>query len=248
MRLGVFGGTFDPVHRMHLVIAHEVLRAMGLDQVLFVPTGKSSHRDPIVVTEARHRCAMITAAIRGEPRFRLCCVDVERPKRTYTIDTLTDLRAQHDPHTELFVIVGADNLATLPTWHRGRQLMRTAPFVAVSRPGHPMVDPGFAPGRLTMLHVPPLRFSATAIREKVGRGLPVGDLVPEAVVRYIHDHELYRAEPGRALDGTSGARSQASGAPGVRMAPGRQRGPSLNGADQPGDSVTTPGVNWRTGT
>jgi nicotinate (nicotinamide) nucleotide adenylyltransferase len=216
MRVGVFGGTFDPVHRMHLVIAGEVLRVMEFDRILFVPVGASSHRDPACVTPARDRCAMIAAAIRDEPGFALCRVDVARPRRTYTVDTVADLRAQHGPDTELFLIVGADTLSQVPTWRRGAELMRTTRFVGVSRVGYRLADPGFPPGGLTLVHVPPLRSSASSIRSRVARGLPLDDLVPDEVRQYINDHSLYR--PGRAA-GSADAMLGPAGAPIAAVGP-----------------------------
>ncbi|MDF3044066.1 MAG: nicotinic acid mononucleotide adenylyltransferase [Ornithinibacter sp.] len=191
MRTGVFGGTFDPIHRMHLLIARAVRRESRLDRVLFVPTGASSHRGAHEAADPVHRAAMISAACSEEPQFALCLVDVERSRPTYTIDTLTDLRRQFGPREELILVLGADNLAAIPTWHRGPELMASAHCIAVSRPGHQLVDPGFPSGRLSLVHVPPLRFSATTVRRRAALGMPIGALVPMAVERYIVEHDLY---------------------------------------------------------
>ena len=230
MRIAVFGGTFDPVHRMHLVIAREVLGAAAADIVLVVPTGTSSYRGHDAVTAPHHRCAMVAAAIREEGRLHLCRVDVDRPGPTHTIDTMAHLRSRYGSEHQLFFVVGADNLPKIPTWHRGPELMRTTSFLAVSRVGYPLVDPGFPPGRLSVFDVPPERFSATAIRWKVAHGIPIDDLVPERVARYIAEHDLYRpATTVRGLTTRHGARSAAAVMAAEACAASGQD-PSLDGA------------------
>lgn len=190
-RLGVFGGTFDPIHHGHLLIAREAARALALDTVLFVPTGLPSHRDPAGVIPASHRCAMVALALTCERRFALSTIDAKRPRPTYTVDTLRDLRSEHGFATELFVIVGADNLSNILLWHDSAELIRLSQVVGSSRLGHRLVDPGLPPGKLTTVSIPRHDISATMIRTLVRHGQSARHLTPDAVARYIHDHGLY---------------------------------------------------------
>jgi nicotinate-nucleotide adenylyltransferase len=175
-------------------MAREAAHKLNLDVVLFVPVGEPSHRDRMHVTRASHRCTMAAAAIRGEHRFAISTVDIERPKRTYTFDTLHDLREAHGPETDFFLIVGADNLVHIPQWYRGSELMVLAHFVGSSRRGYPLVDPGFPQGRLTLLTIPHRNISSTRIRELVAHGESIAGLTPSAVARYIRQQGLYRDE------------------------------------------------------
>jgi nicotinate-nucleotide adenylyltransferase len=193
IRIGVFGGTFDPIHHGHLLTAREALRALDLETILFVPVGDPSHRDPACVTSADHRCAMINAAISGQRRFAISTVDVERPKPTYTFDTLRDLRIIYGADNEFFFIVGGDNLARIPRWYRSRELMTLAHFVGLSRPGYPLTDPGFPQGQLTLLTIRQQGISGTKIRDRVTQGRSITRLVPRTVERYIAEHSLYQS-------------------------------------------------------
>jgi len=175
-------------------MAREAARTLNLDVVLFVPVGQPVHRDSAHVTGVVHRCAMVSAAIRDQPRFTIGTVDVERPKPTYTYDTLHDLRDIYGADADYFFIVGADNLADIPQWQRGSELMALAHFVGSSRRGYPLVDPGFPPGRLTLLTIPHRNISSTIIRDHVARGQSIARLTPRAVARYISQHGLYRDE------------------------------------------------------
>ncbi len=190
-RIGILGGTFDPIHYNHLLMAREAARILKLDVVLFVPVGHPAHRDSAHVTGMAHRCAMVTAAIREEPRFAISMVDVSRPKPTYTYDTLLDLRRAYGAETDFFFIVGADNLANIPQWHRGSELMALAHFVGSSRRGYPLADPGFPSGRLTLPKIPHRNISSTMIRDRTSHGRSVIRLTPR-VVGAIH-------QPARSL-------------------------------------------------
>ncbi len=199
-RLGVLGGTFDPIHNVHLLMARRAARALELDCVLFVPAGTPSHRDSAVVSPASDRCEMVARALAGERRFTLSTIDVERPGPTYTVDTLSDVRAEFGPNVELYVIIGADNLANLLQWHDSERLLRLGHFVGLSRLGYRLVDPGVPPGRLTLVEIPCLDISGTRIRALVRDGRSVRQLTPDPVTRYIVDRGLYQsAADGRAL-------------------------------------------------
>lgn len=194
VRVGALVGTFDPIHHAHLLMARQAVRSLALDTALFVPTGTPSHRDPARVSSAADRCEMAGLAIAGERQFTLSTVDVERPRPTYTIDTLRDLRADFGWRARLFLIIGADNLATLLHWREGGELPRLAHIVGSSRRGNPLADPGLPPGSLTLLRFHDLDISATNIRRIARDGRSVRDLTPDPVARYVRDHGLYRAD------------------------------------------------------
>ncbi|GAA4171680.1 nicotinate-nucleotide adenylyltransferase [Gryllotalpicola koreensis] len=189
-RVGVMGGTFDPIHHGHLVAASEVAQSFGLDEVVFVPTGQPWQKGP--VSPAEHRYLMTVIATASNPRFTVSRVDIDRPGPTYTIDTLRDLKAQR-PDDELYFISGADAIAQILTWHDVEQLWELAHFVAVSRPGHELSITGLPKGDVSLLEVPALAISSTDCRSRVSRGFPVWYLVPDGVVQYISKHHLYRS-------------------------------------------------------
>jgi nicotinate-nucleotide adenylyltransferase len=188
-RLGVMGGTFDPIHNGHLVAASEVAAALGLDQVVFVPTGDPWQKEK--VTGSEHRYLMTVIATAANPRFLVSRVDIDRGKPTYTVDTLTDLRSQY-PDAELFFITGSDAIAQILAWHEVENLWGLAHFVAVSRPGHQMEIPDLPEGSVTSVEVPALAISSTDCRRRVSQGNPVWYLVPDGVVQYIAKHALYK--------------------------------------------------------
>jgi len=192
-RVGVMGGTFDPIHHGHLVAASEVQGWFGLDEVVFVPTGQPYHKPDRTVSPAEHRYLMTVIATAANPRFTVSRVDIDRDGPTYTIDTLRDLRAQR-PGEDLYFITGADALADIFTWRSPEELFELAQFVGVTRPGHEM-DPetlsNIPADRVTMVEIPALAISSTDCRERTRRGEPVWYLVPDGVVQYIVKHHLY---------------------------------------------------------
>jgi nicotinate-nucleotide adenylyltransferase len=189
-RLGVMGGTFDPIHHGHLVAASEAAARFGLDEVIFVPTGKPSFKQHQKVTAPEHRYLMTVIATASNPRFTVSRVDIERPGLTYTVDTLRDLRAQR-PGADLFFISGADAIEQMLTWKDADDLWKMAHFVAVSRPGHQLSVEGLPPGVVSMLEIPALAISSTDCRQRAEAGQPVWYLVPDGVVQYIAKHGLY---------------------------------------------------------
>src|SRR2546423_14231878 len=146
-RLGVMGGTFDPIHHGHLVAASEVASLFDLDEVVFVPTGRPWQKGDVTVSPAEDRYLMTVIATASNPRFGVSRVDVDRPGSTYTIDTLRELRALHGPATELFFITGADALAKMLTWHNFEEMFELAHFIGCTRPGHQLAAPGLTAGR-----------------------------------------------------------------------------------------------------
>lgn len=193
-RVGVMGGTFDPIHHGHLVAASEVAHRFHLDEVIFVPTGQPWQKSHEKVTPAEDRYLMTVIATASNPRFSVSRVDVDRPGPTFTVDTLRDLRAQRGDVSELFFITGADALAQILSWHRSQEAVEMAHFVGVTRPGHTLVDPGLPDGKISLVEVPALTISSTDCRERVARGEPVWYLVPDGVVQYIAKRRLYQGD------------------------------------------------------
>ena len=188
-RLGVMGGTFDPIHHGHLVAASEVAAAFELDGVLFVPTGEPWQKTK--VTDGEHRYLMSVIATASNPRFTVSRVDIDRDGPTYTIDTLKDIRAAY-PEAELFFITGADAIKQILQWKDVDQVWPLAHFVAVTRPGHLLELPEAPEGAISVLEIPALAISSTDVRARVAEGEPVWYLVPDGVVQYIGKHNLYQ--------------------------------------------------------
>ena len=189
-RVGVMGGTFDPIHNGHLVAASEVAASFDLDEVVFVPTGQPWQKSD--VTPSEHRYLMTVIATASNPGFTVSRVDVDRSGPTYTIDTLRDLQRQR-PGADLFFITGADAVAQILSWRDHDELWELAHFVAVSRPGHTLSAAGLPSAHVSLLEIPALAISSTDCRERVRRGQPVWYLVPDGVVQYIAKHHLYRS-------------------------------------------------------
>ncbi len=189
-RVGVMGGTFDPIHHGHLVAASEVARSFDLDEVVFVPTGMPYQKQD--VTPSEHRYLMTVIATASNPGFTVSRVDIDRGGPTYTIDTLRDLRAAR-PDVELFFISGADAVAQILDWKDANLLFELAHFVAVTRPGHQLSVSGLPAHGVSLLEVPALAISSTDCRSRVNRDFPVWYLVPDGVVQYISKHHLYRS-------------------------------------------------------
>ncbi len=195
-RLGVMGGTFDPIHHGHLVAASEVQSWFDLDEVVFVPTGQPWQKADREVAPAEHRYLMTVVATAANPRFTVSRVDIDRDGPTYTIDTLRDLRAQR-PEADLYFITGADALTEIFSWRNADELFELAHFVGCTRPGSEM-DPEtlerIPHDRVTMVEIPALAISSTECRQRQRAGHPVWYLVPDGVVQYITKHGLYTAD------------------------------------------------------
>lgn len=187
-RIGVMGGTFDPIHHGHLVAASEVAAKFDLDEVIFVPTGRPWQKTKVSPSE--HRYLMTVIATASNPRFTVSRVDIDRNGPTYTVDTLRDLRHQY-PNDELFFISGADAVAQIMSWKDKDELWNLAHFIGVSRPGHELSLSGLSGEHVSLLEVPALAISSTDCRSRVARAHPVWYLVPDGVVQYIAKHRLY---------------------------------------------------------
>jgi nicotinate-nucleotide adenylyltransferase len=191
-RLGIMGGTFDPIHHGHLVAASEVAHLFALDEVVFVPTGQPWMKEGRKTSAAEDRYLMTVIATASNPAFSVSRVDVERPGKTYTIDTLREMREIHGPAVELFFITGADALGEILSWRDADELFNLAHFVGCTRPGHNLADPGLPGGGVSLVEVPALAISSTECRERVRAGEPVWYLVPDGIVQYINKRGLYR--------------------------------------------------------
>ncbi|WP_280637326.1 nicotinate-nucleotide adenylyltransferase [Nocardioides sp. W7] len=192
-RVGVMGGTFDPIHHGHLVAASEVQSWFDLDEVVFVPTGDPWQKSDRHVSPAEHRYLMTVIATAANPRFTVSRVDIDRDGPTYTRDTLRDLKAAM-PDAELYFITGADALTEIFTWRNPDELFELAQFVGCTRPGYTMDDAmlsALPANRVTVVEIPALAISSTDCRARSQRGEPVWYLVPDGVVQYVNKHHLY---------------------------------------------------------
>jgi nicotinate-nucleotide adenylyltransferase len=197
-RVGVFGGTFDPIHDGHLVAANETASVLGLNRVLFLPAGNPPHKQDELVTTAEDRVAMVQLAIADNPRFELCTIELDRSGLSYTVDTLRELH-KRQPGIEPYFIIGMDSLADLPTWHDPGGILKLAHLVAVHRAGWQVVDvaklnaevPG-ATERVSILRIPGLDIASSDLRDRIAAGRPVRYLIPDPVISYIEQRRLFR--------------------------------------------------------
>lgn len=196
--VGILGGTFDPIHYGHLLIAEDCWYQLELDEVLFVPAGDPPHKRGRLISPAADRVAMVALAIADNPHFRLSRVEVDRPGVSYSVDTVARLRDELGPETGLFFIIGADMLRDLPSWHQPDRLADLCQIVAVNRPGYPPFDltrldsaVPRAAERIRQLEVPELNIAASDLRRRVAEGRPITYMTPDTVVRYIQERGLY---------------------------------------------------------
>ncbi|MFR9751565.1 nicotinate-nucleotide adenylyltransferase [Nocardia sp. 004] len=201
-KLGVMGGTFDPIHHGHLVAASEVAHRFDLDEVVFVPTGQSWQKSHKQVSPAEDRYLMTVIATASNPRFSVSRMDIDRGKATYTVDTLREMRSQY-PGAQLYFITGADALANILTWQDWAELFELAKFVGVSRPGYELNTDHLEKylrdlpvDAVTMIEIPALAISSSECRRRAAENRPVWYLVPDGVVQYISKRHLY--VPGAA--------------------------------------------------
>ena len=196
VRIGVMGGSFDPIHIGHLVAASEVAHRFGLDRVVFSPTGEAWHKAPDGRAPGELRYLMTVVATAADPRFHVTRVDIDREGPTYTVDTLRELQEQFardapGEQAEWYFITGADALADILGWRDPDQILAAAHLVGVTRPGHTLADPGLPSARVSLVEIPALAISSTDIRERVRAGEPITYLVPEGVAHLIAKHGLY---------------------------------------------------------
>ena len=197
MRVGVFGGTFDPIHIGHLVAAEETRVQLSLERVVFVPAGLPPHKLANHISPVEHRLAMVQLAIASNPYFTVSRVDIDRFGPCYTVDTMELLRDEWGPGTELYFIMGSDSLADILTWHKPERLIRLCRLAVVKRPGYEVdieeldrLLPGIA-SRVRFINSPLIDVASCDIRRRVREGLSIKYQVPEVVEKYIYEHGLY---------------------------------------------------------
>ena len=204
MKVGIFGGTFDPIHIGHLIVSDEARVELGLNEVLFIPTGEPWLKAERKITQAAHRMAMTGLAVASNPFIRASDMETVRPGPTYTVDTLLALRETLGLETGLYVILGLDSLRELARWHRPERVLELSTVVGVARPGFQDFDPAtldvISPGasaKVVLLNGPLIDVSGTELRRRVAQGQSIKYRVPESVEAYIYEHGLYTGEPLR---------------------------------------------------
>jgi len=197
-RLGIFGGTFDPPHLGHLILASEAYAALSLHRILWVLTSVPPHKLDQEITSVEDRLAMVRLALEGEPAFELSTVDMDRPGPHYTLDTIKLLSEQH-PGDDMVLLIGGDSLHDLPTWHRPAELVSACAKIGVMRRAGDRIDltgleaqiPGLS-AKVRYIDAPLLEIASHEIRERAAAGLPFRYYLLPAVYKYILEHRLYR--------------------------------------------------------
>lgn len=200
-RIGVMGGTFDPIHYGHLVTAESVRHRFGLAKVIFVPAGRPPHKLNYRISAPEHRLAMTAMAVASNPYFEVTALEIERPGPSYSYDTVCEIKRRYRP-AEVYFITGADAVLEILSWHRIEELLAACYVVAATRPGYDLTTlreklarlPAEVTARIIPIEVPALAISSTDIRRRVREGKPIKYLLPEAVEAYIRKHGLYRED------------------------------------------------------
>lgn len=197
MRIGVLGGTFDPPHIGHLVIAEEARQELGLAKVYFVPAREPPHKKGEPISPMSDRVAMLRLALAENPFFVLSLVEADRPGPSYTVDTVRQLYGEFPPATELFFVLGMDSLAALPSWHEPKRIIEYCTLAVLRRPGYSAdLDslerqiPGLK-SKVVFIPAPELEISSSDLQARVRAGLSIQYMVPDCVAEYILDHHLY---------------------------------------------------------
>lgn len=191
-RIGIFGGTFDPIHLGHLIIAQEMMLHCALNRVVFMPSGEPPHKRNQGMASAKDRAAMVELAVRDYPGFALSRFELSRPGKSYTINTLRHLRRGMGEDAKLFLMIGADNAVDMGTWCNPQGVLALAQVLVAARPGfdHSRIDPAFK-AKMRFVQTPLINISSTAIRARVQEKKPIAFWVPEAVADYIQTQGLY---------------------------------------------------------
>jgi nicotinate-nucleotide adenylyltransferase len=199
MKIGVLGGTFDPIHNGHLAVAEEARAYLNLNEVIFLPAGQPWMKSDRSISPARHRTAMIGLALQARPYFKSSTIEIEHQGPSYSVNSMAELKAQAVEPTDWYFILGWDNLSKIPQWREPAKLIEMCFLAAVPRPGYERPNmkkleaalPGISK-KVILMDKPRLEISATDIRNKVAQGIPISGLVPEAVEKYIRENGLYR--------------------------------------------------------
>lgn len=199
MRVGILGGTFDPIHTGHLLVAEAARESLGLDKVIFIPAGQPWMKNNVMIADARHRIEMTRLATEDNLRFLVSDAEILREGPTYTVETLAELRDGHLPDTELFLILGSDAISELPRWKEAEQIKRFAKVVGVARPGTEVINEAAerVAGDLTWVESPGVDIRSSNIREMVAADQSILYIVPRPVRDYIYRNGLYRGENER---------------------------------------------------
>ncbi len=202
--VGIMGGTFDPIHYGHLVIAEGARARYNMDEIIFVPSGTPPHKVNRDITDAEHRYQMTRLAIQGNPHFCVSRLEIDRPGLSYAVDTIRALRDLYSANTELYFITGADAIMEILSWKDVGTLISMCQLVAATRPGYSLTGLEDIVRRIRTQHrkdfvvhtmeVPALMISSTDIRRRVETNMPIKYLLPDAVEQYIYDHALYRCQ------------------------------------------------------
>ena len=198
----LFGGTFDPIHHGHLIIGRSVAEQLGVERIILIPAALPPHKQKKFFSAPGDRLEMARRAVAGEPRFEVSDCELARTGPSYTLDTIRHYRQAYGPALPLYWLIGSDSLRELHTWHEAGQLVEECNIVTAARRGFDTVDLAGLAGKLTpgqvenlkkyLLPTPIIEISATEIRQRVARGLPISYLVPPAVAEYINRQQLYR--------------------------------------------------------
>jgi nicotinate-nucleotide adenylyltransferase len=199
MKIGVLGGTFDPIHSGHIMVADQGRLQLGLERVLFVPAGQPWRKTDRNIAPAIHRVEMVRLSIISHPYFEISTIEVDKPGASYSVDTMAALQQKLGSETELYLLMGWDSLGELPLWKEPEKLVELCRIVAFNRPGYSRPDlkslevsiPEISKN-VVWLDIKPIDISSSDIRIRVRKGLPIANLVPQEVARYIEEHQLYR--------------------------------------------------------
>lgn len=198
-RIGIMGGTFDPIHTGHLIIAEEARYRFGLEKVIFIPTGTPPHKPNQPTTDAEIRFEMTVLATRDNPAFETSRIEIDRPGFSYTVDTLAEFKSIFGENTRLYLITGADAILEILTWHKPEKLLGMCELIAAARPGYDLKDvakrlPKEFLDSTIFLEVPGISISSTELRDRIARDMPIKYLVPRSVEEYIREKGLYKQD------------------------------------------------------
>ncbi|NQT46379.1 MAG: nicotinate-nucleotide adenylyltransferase [Candidatus Omnitrophica bacterium] len=188
MKIGVLGGTFNPVHNGHLVLAEEVCKKLRLDKMILIPTHLPPHKENASLADAKDRHEMLLIATEGRDLFEVSDIEIKKGGKSYTVETLKELRASYGDSAQIYFIVGSDSLGELPAWKNLDEVLRLAKFTVVNRPGFEMTG---VPAETEIVEIPSIDVSSTEIRRLAKEGVPIDNLVPKGVNEYIKEKGLY---------------------------------------------------------
>ncbi|MDD5448989.1 MAG: nicotinate-nucleotide adenylyltransferase [Candidatus Omnitrophica bacterium] len=188
MKIGILGGTFNPIHIGHLILAEEALHKLNLDKIIFVPSYLPPHKEEEVILDAAHRFKMVSLAVKGNPRFEVSKIEIDAREKSYSVDTIKKFKAQFPPDTEFFFITGSDSLKELFSWKKIDEILALSNFIVANRPGFPIQG---VPKAIQMVAITGMEISSSDIRKRLKEARSIRYLVPDAVREYIEKSKLY---------------------------------------------------------